>query len=80
MFPRAIGHFPNMQQIIIHFVVCETLTYALGNRIAFLLISSFSIERLEFKFFSLGGFGGGWIHVYVWLSPFAVHLKVQQRH
>ena len=25
-----------------------------------------------------GGFGGKWIHVYVWLSPFAVHLKVSQ--
>ena len=23
-----------------------------------------------------GGFGGKWIHVYVWLSPFAVHLKL----
>ena len=23
-----------------------------------------------------GGFGGEWIHVYVWLSPFAVHLKL----
>ena len=23
-----------------------------------------------------GEFGGEWIHVYVWLSPFAVHLKV----
>ena len=22
-----------------------------------------------------GEFGGGWIHVYVWLSPFTVHLK-----
>ena len=22
------------------------------------------------------GFGGEWIHVYVWLSPFAVHLKL----
>ena len=25
-----------------------------------------------------GGFGGEWIHVYVWLSPFAVHLKLSQ--
>ena len=25
-----------------------------------------------------GGFGGEWIHVYVWLSPFAVHLKLPQ--
>ena len=25
-----------------------------------------------------GGLGGEWIHVYVWLSPFAVHLKPPQ--
>ena len=24
------------------------------------------------------GFGGEWIHVYVWLSPFTVHLKLSQ--
>ena len=23
-----------------------------------------------------GGLGGEWIHVYVWLSPFIVHLKL----
>ena len=23
-------------------------------------------------------FGGEWIHVYVWLGPFAVHLKLSQ--
>ena len=23
-------------------------------------------------------FGGEWIHVYVWLSPFAIHLKLPQ--
>ena len=23
-----------------------------------------------------GQFGGGWTHGYVWLSPFAVHLKL----
>ena len=22
-----------------------------------------------------GGFGGEWVHVYVWLSPFTVHLN-----
>ena len=22
------------------------------------------------------GFGGEWIHIYVWLSPFTVHLKL----
>ena len=25
-----------------------------------------------------GEFGGGRIHVYVWLSPFAVHLKLSR--
>ena len=25
-----------------------------------------------------GEFRGEWIHVYVWLSPFAVHLKLSQ--
>ena len=25
-----------------------------------------------------GGFGGEWICVYVWLNPFAVHLKLSQ--
>ena len=25
-----------------------------------------------------GEFGGEWIHAYVWLSPFAVHLKPSQ--
>ena len=25
-----------------------------------------------------GDFGGQWIHVYVWLSPFAVQLKLSQ--
>ena len=25
-----------------------------------------------------GEFGGEWIHVYVWLSPFAVQLKLAQ--
>ena len=24
-------------------------------------------------------FGGEWIHVYVWLSPFAVHPKLSQQ-
>ena len=25
-----------------------------------------------------GEFGREWIHVYVWLSPFAIHLKLSQ--
>ena len=26
-----------------------------------------------------GGFVGEWMHVYVWLSPFAIHLQLSQR-
>ena len=26
-----------------------------------------------------GEFGGEWIHVYVWLNPLAVHLKLSQK-
>ena len=25
-----------------------------------------------------GEFEGNWIHLYVWLSPFAIHLKLSQ--
>jgi len=25
-----------------------------------------------------GEFGGEWVHVYVWLNPFTVHLKLPQ--
>ena len=25
-----------------------------------------------------GEFGGEWVHVYLWLSPFTVHLKLSQ--
>ena len=25
-----------------------------------------------------GDFGGEWIHAYIWLSPFAAHLKLSQ--
>ena len=27
-----------------------------------------------------GEFEGEWIHVYAWLSPFAVHLKLSQHY
>ena len=25
-----------------------------------------------------GKFGGDWVHVYVWLNPFAIYLKLSQ--
>ena len=27
-----------------------------------------------------GEFGGEWIHVYTWLNPFAIHLKLSQHY
>ena len=27
-----------------------------------------------------GDFGGEWIHVYAWLSPYAIHLKLSQHY
>ena len=27
-----------------------------------------------------GEFGGEWIHLYAWLSPFAIHLKLSQHY
>ena len=27
-----------------------------------------------------GEFGGEWIHVYVWLSPFTAYLRLSQRY
>ena len=37
------------------------------------------MELCSMLYARLGGgeLGGGWIHIYVWLSPFAVHLKLQ---
>ena len=41
-----------------------------------------SVQHREFSMFCpawMGGeFGGEWIHVYVWLNPFTVHLKLPQ--
>ena len=42
-----------------------------------------SVQKMEFCSMLCGSldgrkFGRGWIHVYVWLSPFAVHLKLSQ--
>ena len=34
--------------------------------------------QCQVPFWVGGEFGGEWIHVYVWLSLFAVHLKLSQ--
>ena len=41
-----------------------------------LLCSTWNSARGNVAAWLGGEFGGEWIHVYVWLSPFAVHLKL----
>ena len=35
-------------------------------------------EKMSLSAWMGGEFGGEWIHVYAWLSPSAVHLKLSQ--
>ena len=43
-----------------------------------LLCSSGNSAQCYVAAWTGGGFGGEWIHVYIWLSPFIVHLKLSQ--
>ena len=43
-----------------------------------LLNSTGNSARCYVAAWLVGEFGGEWIHAYVWLSPFAVHLKLSQ--
>ena len=43
-----------------------------------LLYSTWNSGRCYVAVCMRGESGGEWIHVYVWLSPFAVHLKLSQ--
>ena len=42
-----------------------------------LLYSTWNFAQCYVPAWMGGGCGGEWIYVYVWLSPFAVHLKLQ---
>ena len=43
-----------------------------------LLYSTWNSAQCSVPAWMGGEFGGEWIHVYVWLSPFSVHLKLPQ--
>ena len=43
-----------------------------------LLYSTGNSAQCHMAAWMAGEFGGEWIHVYVWLSHFAVHLKLSQ--
>ena len=43
-----------------------------------LLYSTGNVAQYYVAAWMGGEFGGEWIHVYVWLSPFAAYLKLSQ--
>ena len=49
----------------IHTVMYKDLLYSTGNS-----------AQCYVTAWMGGGFGGGWMHVYMWLSPFAIYLKL----
>ena len=59
-----------MDRYILLYLKCitnEDLLYSTGNSVQCYVAAWMGVE-----------FGGEWIHVYVWLSPFVVHLKLLQ--
>ena len=55
-----------------------TLLYLQWITNKFLLYSTGNSVKCYVAAWMGGEFGGEWIGVYVWLSPFAVHLKLSQ--
>ena len=45
-----------------------------------LLYSTWNSAQFYVATWMGGEFGGEWIHVYAWLSPFVVHLKLLQHY
>ena len=55
-----------------------TLLYLKWITNKFLLYSTGNSAKCYVAAWMGGEFGGEWIRVYVWLSPFAAHLKLSQ--
>ena len=56
----------------------DTLLYLAWRTSKDLLDSTGDSAQCHVAAWMGGAFGGEWIHVYVWLSPFTVHLKLLQ--
>ena len=61
-------------------IAMYTLLYFKGITNKDLLYSTGNSARCYVAAWMGGEFGGEWIHAYVWLSPFAVHLKLSSQH
>ena len=56
----------------------DTLLYLTGSTNTDLLDSTGNSAPCHVAAWMGGEFGGEWIHVCVWLSPFTVHIKLSQ--
>ena len=54
----------------------DTLLYLKWITNKALIYSTWNSAQCRVAAWVGGKSGGGWIHVYVWLSPFTVHLKL----
>ena len=57
-------------------MVIYTLLYLKWITNKDLLYSTWTCAQCYLAAWMGGEFGGEWLHLYVWLSPFAVHLKL----
>ena len=65
--------------IVREFVInMYTLLYLKWITNKVLLYSTGNSAQCYMAAWMVGEFGGEWIHVYVWLSPFPVHLQLSQ--
>ena len=66
------GHF-----LIIFFFIDLIVLFTHYGPLSLFLCSFYHILILRTQLrIGVTGFGGEWIHVYVWLSPFAIYLKL----
>ena len=57
----------------------DTLLYLTWRTSKALLDSAGTSAQCHIAAWIGGEFGGEWMHVYVWMSPFIVHLKLSQQ-
>ena len=62
-------------------ITCKSSCYILRwitNHTLCVCIAQGTLLNVMWQAWMGGEFGGEWMHVYVWLNPFAVHLKLSQ--
>ena len=57
---------------------CTRCCIKMDNQQGPILYSMWTSAQCYVAAWTRGEFGGEWTHAYIWLSPFAVHLKLSQ--